>query len=71
MEEIVKPDKTKDLLEVIVETNLIGMELNDHLKVLNENADDLKNDVYSKRIESTHLKILLKIIRLNIDKLLR
>jgi hypothetical protein len=69
MDEIKIPEGTKDLITVISETNIIILDLNDHLKVLFQNVSDLKNDVYSKKIQTVHLSFLLRALIENIENL--
>lgn len=70
MDELKKQDKIKDLSMIIIETNLIGIDLSEHIRVLIQHLDYLKSDIYSKRLVTVHLNLLLRELRTNIDKLL-
>ena len=69
MNEIKKTELTKDLTTIISETNILILDLNEHLEVLFQNINDLNNDFYSKKFQTFHLKILLKELISKIDRL--
>lgn len=62
--ELVKADP---FMSLVIDTNLILLDANEHLKLLLDHIDELNE--HQKHIQIVHLKVLLIDLKANIEKL--
>lgn len=70
MDDLEKKEDVKDLLTLIIETNILGIDFEKHLEVLLQNIENLKDNTYSKRIETYHLSFLLISLKKKIEEII-